>query len=60
MAKELFEIWDVKGIGELDYAQVQEHFIALGLAEKPEHVLKLLRTLKAANNSLDVENSFSI
>ena len=36
LAKELFEIWDVKGLGELTYGQVEEHFIALGLSGHPE------------------------
>lgn len=32
LAKELFQSWDLKGLGELEYSQVQEHFIGLGLA----------------------------
>lgn len=43
LAKELFEVWDTRGVGEIDYTQVQEQFIALGLAEKPDQVSKLLR-----------------
>ncbi len=59
LARELFEIWDSRGVGELAYEQVEEHFIALGLAGHPEQALKILRTLKASTGSLDIE-SFSL
>lgn len=59
LAKELFEIWDVRGMGELEFGQVSEHFIALGLAGQPAQALKILKTLKAATGSLDID-SFTV
>lgn len=54
LAKELFQSWDLKGLGELEYLQVQEHFIGLGLAGSTDQVLKLLKTLKASTGTLNV------
>lgn len=53
LAKEMFNLWDEKSIGQVTIDQIAEQLISLGLNRDKRHTQQLVRALKTKNSVTD-------